>query len=109
MFDVSFVELMVIGVVALLVLGPERLPGAARTFGTFLRKARQGWTSVRTEFERQMAVEDVKRSVREVRDSIDGTAKPAAAERSVPAPALAAGPAVPLPGATPAATQAPHD
>ena len=40
MFDVGFVELLVIGVVALLVLGPERLPAAARTVGGLLRKAR---------------------------------------------------------------------
>ena len=47
MFDVGFVELLVIGVVALLVLGPERLPAAARTVGGLLRKARSSWNSLR--------------------------------------------------------------
>ena len=55
MFDVSFVELMVIGLVALIVLGPERLPGAARTVGAMVRKARNSWNSVKSEIERELA------------------------------------------------------
>ncbi len=109
MFDIGFSELVVIGVVALLVLGPERLPGAARTLGSFVRKARQSWDSVRTEFERQIAVEDVKRSVRAVRESLESEAAP-----RKPAPASTAGDpappaAVAAPGAAPVAEQAPHD
>lgn len=115
MFDVSFVELMVVGVVALLVLGPERLPGAARTFGSFLRKARQGWNSVRGEFERQIALDEVKQGVRQVRESIENPAVPArpAAGASAPAasPAAAAPVAVaePPPGSAPMPERAPHD
>lgn len=109
MFDVSFVELMVIGVVALLVLGPERLPGAARTVGSFVRKARQGWTSVRSEFERQLAVDEVRRNAREMKESIEGTAAPRrAGAAAAPAPAAPV-PGAPAPGAAPVPDHAPHD
>lgn len=63
MFDLGFGELLLAGVVALLVLGPERLPGAARTAGRMLRKVRQSWTSVRDEVQREIQAEDLKRQV----------------------------------------------
>ena len=47
MFDVGFSELLIIAVVALLVLGPERLPKATRFAGLWVRKARAQWYSVR--------------------------------------------------------------
>ena len=74
MFDVSFVELLLIGVVALIVLGPEKLPTAARTVGRFVRRARSSWTSVRAEFEREFAAEELKRSMREAAAKVDVTA-----------------------------------
>ena len=55
MFDVGFSELLVIAVVALLVLGPERLPKAARFAGLWVRRARAQWNSVKAEFERDLA------------------------------------------------------
>ncbi|MBK8069060.1 MAG: twin-arginine translocase subunit TatB [Rhodanobacteraceae bacterium] len=61
MFDVGFSELVLIAVVALLVLGPERLPGAARTVGALLRKARQSFESVKAEVEREVRDEELKR------------------------------------------------
>lgn len=63
MFDLGFGELLLAGVVALLVLGPERLPGAARTAGRVLRKIRQSWTNVRDEVQREMNAEDLKRQM----------------------------------------------
>lgn len=71
MFDVSFVELMVIGVVALLVLGPERLPGAARTVGAFVRRARNSWNSVKSEIEREIAADEMKKSLRDAAKPLD--------------------------------------
>ena len=64
MFDVGLMEMLVIGVVALIVLGPERLPKAARKLGFYVRKARQSWYSVRAEFERELAADELKRSVK---------------------------------------------
>ena len=63
MFDVGFSELLIIAVVALLVLGPERLPKAARFAGLWMRRARAQWYSVKAEFERELASEELKRSL----------------------------------------------
>ena len=52
-------EVGLIAVVALLVLGPERLPGAARTAGALLRRARASWQNVQQEIERELAAEDL--------------------------------------------------
>lgn len=65
MFDVGFSELVLIGIVALLVLGPERLPKAARFAGLWVRRARAQWHSVKSELERELAAEELKRSLRD--------------------------------------------
>lgn len=54
MFDIGFFELCIIGVVALLVLGPERLPHAARMTGAWIGKFRRTALSVREELEREV-------------------------------------------------------
>jgi sec-independent protein translocase protein TatB len=70
MFDVGFSELLLIAVVALLVLGPERLPKAARFAGLWVRRARAQWNSVRNEFERELADDELKRTLRETQASL---------------------------------------
>ena len=55
MLDVGFWELLVIAVVALLVLGPERLPEVAKQAAFFVRKARQGMYRLRNEMRSEMA------------------------------------------------------
>ena len=70
MFDIGFSELLVIAVVALLVLGPERLPKAAHFVGLWVRRARSQWNSVKSEFERDLASEELKRSLQETRESL---------------------------------------
>ena len=70
MFDIGFGELFLIAVVALLVLGPERLPKAARFTGLWVRKARAQWYSVKSEFERDMAADELQRSLRETKESL---------------------------------------
>jgi len=71
MFDVGMGEVGLIAVVALLVLGPERLPRAARTAGALVRKARSSWQSVRSEIERELAAEDLKRQMKEAAAAVD--------------------------------------
>jgi sec-independent protein translocase protein TatB len=71
MFDVSFVELMIVAVVALIVLGPEKLPAAARTLGAFVRRARASWHAVRSEFEREVAAEELKKSMQQASGAAD--------------------------------------
>lgn len=70
MFDVGFSELLIIAVVALLVLGPERLPKATRFAGLWVRKARAQWYSVKSEFEFEMAQEEMKKHMQEVENTI---------------------------------------
>ena len=70
MFDVGFSELLVIAVVALLVLGPERLPKAARFAGLWVRRARAQWNSVKAEFERDLADDELRRTLRETQESL---------------------------------------
>ena len=69
MFDFSFSEIGLIAVVALLVLGPERLPRVARTAGALARRARNSWQSVRDEIERELQAEDLKRSIEEAKSA----------------------------------------
>ncbi|MFT3755580.1 MAG: Sec-independent protein translocase protein TatB [Pseudoxanthomonas sp.] len=71
MFDIGFTELLVIAVVALVVLGPERLPKAARFAGLWVRRARAQWDSVKGELERELAAEELKSSLREAQDVAD--------------------------------------
>jgi len=61
MFDVGFFELMLIGVVALLVVGPERLPKLARTAGMWLGKGKQMINSVKADIAQEMKAEELKK------------------------------------------------
>ena len=70
MFDLSFAEILVIAVIALVVLGPERLPRAARFTGLWVRRARGQWQSVRSEFERELAAEELKRNLDQARSAM---------------------------------------
>lgn len=65
MIEISFAKLVLLALVALIVLGPEKLPGAARTAGALLRRVRNGWDSVRSEVERELEVEEIRRAARE--------------------------------------------
>ncbi len=59
MFDVGFWEFLLIGVVALLVVGPERLPGLARTVGTWVGKVRRFVASVKADIDREVRAEEL--------------------------------------------------
>ncbi|MBP3975648.1 Sec-independent protein translocase protein TatB [Pseudoxanthomonas spadix] len=73
MFDVGFPELIVIAVVALVVLGPERLPKAARFAGLWVRRARNQWDSVKSELERELAAEELKRNLHQAQEALRHT------------------------------------
>jgi sec-independent protein translocase protein TatB len=63
MFDIGFWELSVIAVVALLVVGPERLPKLARTAGLWLGRARRFVSSVKADIDREIAAEELKKTL----------------------------------------------
>ncbi|KZC42111.1 twin arginine-targeting protein translocase TatB, partial [Rhodanobacter sp. FW510-R12] len=65
MIEISFGKLVLLALIALIVLGPEKLPGAARTAGALLRRMRSSWDNVRAEVERELQIEEIKRAARE--------------------------------------------
>lgn len=59
MFDISFSELMLIGVIALIVIGPERLPRVARTVGHLLGRAQRYVNEVKTDIQKEMDLKEL--------------------------------------------------
>jgi sec-independent protein translocase protein TatB len=68
MFDVGFSELIVIAVVALIVIGPERLPKVARTAGHLLGRLQRYVSDVKSDINREMQLEDLKKLQQQVAD-----------------------------------------
>ena len=60
MFDISFGELMVIGVVALVVIGPEKLPKVARTVGALVGRAQRYVNNVKADIHREVDLSELK-------------------------------------------------
>jgi sec-independent protein translocase protein TatB len=69
-FDIGFSELLVVFVVGLLILGPERLPVAAKTAGLWIRKIRRSIQSVQREINAQLDQEELQRSIKETNERI---------------------------------------
>lgn len=65
MFDIGFFELLLIGVVALLVIGPERLPTVARQAGAWMGRARRFVRNVKDDIDREIQAEEYKRLLEE--------------------------------------------
>lgn len=128
MFDISFWEILVIGVVALLVVGPNEFPALVRKVGHWLGRARQLATAVKTEFHREIEkTEEIKRRmeeemrVAEMHKILDETRnvipvdydarraaqQPAAEEPVAPVPSLADAASPPADSLTP--PEAPHE
>ena len=71
MFDIGFLELVLVGIVGLLVLGPERLPVAARTVGKYVGKLRRSFNAVRVEIERELHNQEVMEKLKEAGHQIN--------------------------------------
>jgi len=78
MFDIGFSELMVIAVVALIVIGPERLPKVARTLGHLFGRMQRYVNDVKADISREMELDELKKlqssmedTARSMRDSLD--------------------------------------
>jgi sec-independent protein translocase protein TatB len=63
MFGVSFQELLLVGLVALLVLGPERLPSAARTAGLWIGRLKRSFNAIKQEVEREIGADEIRRQL----------------------------------------------
>lgn len=126
MFGISFSELLLVGLVALLVLGPERLPGAARTAGLWIGRLKRSFNAIKQEVEREIGADEIRRQLhnehilsleqeaRKILSPVQEPAKPVepVAEHSIapaPAPAADTAPTPPEPVPAPTASPAPHD
>ena len=72
MFDVGFWELALLGVLALVILGPERLPVVARTLGRWVRRGRRFVSNFGEELTEDSSVADLREEVRRMRNEIEG-------------------------------------
>lgn len=70
MFDVGFAEIFLLALIGLLVLGPERLPGVARTIGGYVRKARSSWISLRNTIEAELAEADISAPIKQTSEEL---------------------------------------
>ncbi|AZE52568.1 Twin-arginine translocation protein TatB [Pseudomonas synxantha] len=122
MFGISFSELLLVGLVALLVLGPERLPGAARTAGLWIGRLKRSFNAIKQEVEREIGADEIRRQLhnehilsleqeaRKILSPVQEPAKPVTppvADSIAPAPAAEPAPTEPAP--TPVASPASHD
>jgi sec-independent protein translocase protein TatB len=62
-FDISFFELLVIAIVSLIVIGPERLPGAVKTGALWIGRIKRNLLEARQEIERQIGADDIRREL----------------------------------------------
>lgn len=77
MLDIGFLELMLIGIVALLVLGPERLPKAARTAGMWIGKIKRTVSGMQREISAQLEAEELRQKLNEQQKKLDDSLKKA--------------------------------
>jgi sec-independent protein translocase protein TatB len=73
MFDVGFAEILLLSLVALVVLGPERLPRVARTLGGLARRARTSWLSLKRSIEAEMRAEELKKPLESFKKEFKST------------------------------------
>ncbi|QXI28929.1 Sec-independent protein translocase protein TatB [Pseudomonas vanderleydeniana] len=124
MFGISFSELLLVGLVALLVLGPERLPGAARTAGLWVGRLKRSFNAIKQEVEREIGADEIRRQLhnehimsleQEARKILSPVqepvpqAQPQGPAQPVAEPAAQPASATPLPSDLPPATVAPGD
>ncbi|WP_447927997.1 Sec-independent protein translocase protein TatB [Vreelandella sp. EE27] len=77
MLDIGFLELMLIGIVALLVLGPERLPKAARTTGMWIGKIKRTVSGMQREISAQLEAEELRQKISDQQKKLDSSLKQA--------------------------------
>jgi sec-independent protein translocase protein TatB len=63
MFEIGFTELLLVGIVALIVLGPDRLPGAVRTAGLWIGRIKRSFSAIKAEVEREIGADEIRRQL----------------------------------------------
>ena len=72
MFDIGFWEIAIIALIALIILGPERLPRAARTIGLWVGKARRTLSEVKRDIDRELDASELK-NIKNIKDDLQDT------------------------------------
>ena len=75
MFDIGFAELVVIGVVGLLVIGPERLPGTIREASLWLNRLKRGFNDIKQEVKQELHNDSVMQELRKTGDQLKSEAE----------------------------------
>lgn len=93
MFDIGFAELLIIAVVGLVVLGPEKLPVAIRTVGLWVSKAKRTLGSIQSEISEELRLDEMKRQIvmkqEELDRELDEMRRPSSEDSSIHAPKAA--------------------
>ncbi len=71
MFDMGFTEMMLIGIVALIVIGPERLPGVARTAGKYFGRLKRFMTTVKADVEQELRADELRQILADQQRELD--------------------------------------
>lgn len=71
MFDIGFTELLIVAVVALVVLGPEKLPTAVRTIGMWVGRIRRTVGSIQSEISEELRIDELKRTTAIKKEELD--------------------------------------
>lgn len=71
MFDIGFAEILIVAVVALVVLGPDKLPGAIRTVGMWVRRIRSAVGSIQSEISEELRIDELKRTTAIQKSELD--------------------------------------
>ncbi len=88
MFDIGFAELVIIAIVALLVIGPERLPETISTASAWLSRLRRGFNDIKREVQQELhndaVMQELKRSGEQLKQEADGISKDVQSAISAP-------------------------
>lgn len=71
MFDIGFTELVIVAIVGLLVIGPERLPGAIRTGSVWLSRIRRGFSDIKREVEQELHNDAVMQELKKTKQQLE--------------------------------------
>ena len=71
MFDIGFIELVIVAIVGLLVIGPERLPGAIRTGSAWLGRIKRGFNDIKREVEQELHNDAVMQELKQTQQQLE--------------------------------------
>lgn len=113
MFDIGFAELIIIAVVSLLVIGPERLPEAVRTATLWLNRFKRGFNDIKREVQQELhndaVMQELRKTGEQLRQEADGLSRDVRRSVNPPAsPPAEAPPEGPTPAEAPSPAEAPR-